>query len=516
MGTVTKSIGSGGGRDYSTLQAWEDALPANLVTDGNHQVGECYNDSEFVVAGVVLAIAGETTDSTHTITVKCASGQSFRDNASVQSNALKYNVSNGVGLRATASYTNAITVGSGIFAVIDGLQAQSPNGSAIAGGGSNTTVQNTIAEASNPFYVIDSCGNVLNTLVVNRAGGSSSAGIKNSVSNMTCVSCTCVNPSGNAAGKFGIFAYYSTVTVKNCASFGFTDSFGGGGTFSGSNNCSDSTIGFGSSNQASKTYANQFVNTADATRDFRLKAGADCIDTGVTDTTNIPAGDDIAKTARPSGSAWDIGAWEYVAAGGGAISGTVDESATLADAPSAIAAFAAALSEALAAADSPSAALVAVASLAEVIAAADGPTAIFTAVVSAAESMAAADGPAAIFTAPVGAAESMAAADAANWGAILSATLDESATLGDSPAALAAFAGALNEIATSVDSVSSALVAVAAAAETAASADAMSAAAAWLASLSESGALIDSAIGVLPGGIIDPRFQVRLKRRRRR
>src|SRR5262249_25313543 len=100
MGIVTKTIGTSG-RDYSTVQAWEDALPANLVTDGNSQVGQCFNDSEFTVAGDILTISGETTDASHTITITTGSGQSFRDNAGVQTNALLYNVSNGVGLRAT-------------------------------------------------------------------------------------------------------------------------------------------------------------------------------------------------------------------------------------------------------------------------------------------------------------------------------------------------------------------------------------------------------------------------------
>jgi hypothetical protein len=61
-----------------------------------------------------------------------------------------------------------------------------------------------------------------------------------------------------------------------------------------------------------KTYANQFQNTVDATRDFRLKAGADCINAGTTDTTDIPAAVDIVGTSRPQGSAWDVGCWELV------------------------------------------------------------------------------------------------------------------------------------------------------------------------------------------------------------
>ena len=56
-------------------------------------------------------------------------------------------------------------------------------------------------------------------------------------------------------------------------------------------------------------------NTTTASRDFRPKAGADTIDNGTTDSTN--AATDLIGTSRPSGSAYDIGAEEYVTVGGG-------------------------------------------------------------------------------------------------------------------------------------------------------------------------------------------------------
>ena len=65
-----------------------------------------------------------------------------------------------------------------------------------------------------------------------------------------------------------------------------------------------------------KTYTSQFVDTGTTVgnRDFRAKTGADILDAGTTDSTNVPNANDIAKTARPQGSAWDIGAWELVVA----------------------------------------------------------------------------------------------------------------------------------------------------------------------------------------------------------
>ena len=99
MGTVTKTIGSAGGRDYSTLSGWAASLPPDLVTDGNSYEGHCYNDSEFIGSGSsLLRLSGHTTDATHRITLTTGPGQSFRDNANVQTNALTYNQANGVAL----------------------------------------------------------------------------------------------------------------------------------------------------------------------------------------------------------------------------------------------------------------------------------------------------------------------------------------------------------------------------------------------------------------------------------
>jgi hypothetical protein len=63
----------------------------------------------------------------------------------------------------------------------------------------------------------------------------------------------------------------------------------------------------------SKTATNQFVGAANT--DYKLKTGADAIDAGYTDTTHIPSATDVYGTARPQGSAWDVGPHEVVAAG---------------------------------------------------------------------------------------------------------------------------------------------------------------------------------------------------------
>src|SRR5215472_14852452 len=101
--TITKTIGTGGSHNYSTLASWEADTTAftggggtDLVAADTIAVGQCFfngsGDGEFFSgSGAVLFIAGYGTDSTHTITLTTGTGQSFRDNVSVQTNALQYN-----------------------------------------------------------------------------------------------------------------------------------------------------------------------------------------------------------------------------------------------------------------------------------------------------------------------------------------------------------------------------------------------------------------------------------------
>lgn len=313
-----------GGRQYSSPASAYAAVPANLVTDGNSYVLHGYNDSEFVSASTLLAISGNTTDSTHTLTVNCATGQSFSDNSSAQTNALSYVAANGVAIRCTGSYTNTVT-NSVDYVTISGLQI------ANTGAGNSNMALFASANTPNTFYddlILESgisstsqgviriqAGAFRNSLAVQRNSSSNcvylaypNAGLK--LTNLTLVRTSNNSPAATAINwSTGV----GTPAVKNCAVFGFSTFTNHACT--GSNNCSDTTISFGTSNQASKTYANQFKTTTDTGRDFKLITGADCVDNGVTDTTDIPSATDAVGTSRPQGSAWDIGAWELVSSG---------------------------------------------------------------------------------------------------------------------------------------------------------------------------------------------------------
>lgn len=313
MPTVTKTIGTSS-RDFSTIAAWAAALPANLVTDGNSYVGQCFNDAEFAVTSTIT-INGNTTDATHTIQLTTGAGQSFRDNAGAQTNALRYNQANGVGIRKTNNYNQTLTTDAD-FITFTGLQiattgGNSPNGLTTTNATGHQIVDFCIVEnvsGSNTASCVvkGSSAKIRNSLVVVR-GNSTGAGLA-LLSGAGAYNCTVVRTG--TAGDTGVSSAYASSVVENCALFGFTTA--SSGTITGSGNITDQASGPGTSPLVSKTYANQFQNTSDATRDFRLKAGADCLDAGTTDSTN--AANDIVGTTRPQGGAYDIGCWELVVA----------------------------------------------------------------------------------------------------------------------------------------------------------------------------------------------------------
>jgi hypothetical protein len=311
---VISSIGSTG--DYSTPALWEDGTDnTSLVTADEIRIGELQNQ-EFTSAGEIFGITGATTDSTRYRVVRCATGASFRDHANKLTNALRYNASNGAGLRMTSGFATFIHLNED-YCRLQGLQI-----SAIAGSGS-VAIQNSVGGTRTGIQ-IDDCivegrttasggmvvgivpsGVIRNSLFVQHASGAQSIASWGST-NYTCVNCTFVAPSDLAtAPTHAIAGATNTGAFKNCAFFGVTNTADGSSTFTTcySDDASPPT------GCTTATYADQFENTTTASRDFRVKSGADLIDTGTTDATN--AASDIVGTARPSGSSYDVGAWEF-------------------------------------------------------------------------------------------------------------------------------------------------------------------------------------------------------------
>lgn len=318
--TVVKTIGTTG-RDYSTIQAWEDAKPANLVTADQVWKGECYNDSEFT-AGVT--IAGSTTDATRFTWLTAASGQGFADHPNRLTNALRYNRSNGVGVSITGDNYAAILRMEENYCVVSRMQFKSSGTYTNSNSSANISNQNcrfdsNIFEYTGTVTLLsvghDAIVVVNNVLVAN--GTNLAANVVGVAGyNGVFVSNTIVRPSDRAAAGTGIAlaAGYTGTLVQNNAVFNLTSAFGGaGGTHASSGyNLTDAASAPGSNNQVSKTFANQFQGTTSSAQDWRIKSGADAINNG-TRAQSYTNDLDIVATAR-SVTTPTIGAWEAGAA----------------------------------------------------------------------------------------------------------------------------------------------------------------------------------------------------------
>ena len=323
MPTVVKTIGSGGGRDYSTLAAWAASLPANLVTDGNSYEGDCYNDSEFTGSTTLLTLSGNTTDTSHTITLTTGTGQSFRDNAGVQTNALRYNAANGVGIRSTVTYAATISItDTNVFLKNLQIANSGTHGNVLAAENVTIRIDNCILAQTNTSNnyngALDGSGGmkVTNSLVYS-AGGTVSYLVGGSINSgsggPSMYFCTIVAPSDvGTPPTDAVKSTYSTATWENCAVFGCSAINTGSTTFTFTT-CMTDVASPPSGFTGGKTYANQFQNTTIAGGDFREKPGADLQGAGTADSTN--GSNDIAGTARPQSGKWDIGCWELLSSG---------------------------------------------------------------------------------------------------------------------------------------------------------------------------------------------------------
>jgi hypothetical protein len=306
---ATASIGTGG--TFTTIQAWEDSLAATLT---EAEVGQLKNES---FSGDV-SFSGVTTSGTNTITLECEAGASFRDHANKATNALYPTTSYGAIIANSGTYNTGVlvTISNVTIRNIQILRSGSPSRAFGISGTPDNVIFDSLLAQSKPFTSQEVCsiyGNssvIKNCVIIN--AGSVGRGVTSTGGTATIINNTIVRPTVNSAANTGINGNYTGTIAKNNAIFGFstsTNNLAAGTDY----NCSDVTLPTGSNNQASKTYASQFENTGGtlANSDFRLKAGADCIDTATT--TGAPSVDIVNQTR--SGS-YDIGAWEKQAAGG--------------------------------------------------------------------------------------------------------------------------------------------------------------------------------------------------------
>jgi hypothetical protein len=290
--------------------------------------GQCQNQ-EFSGAATQLTTSGSTSSSTAYKHFTTISGASFRDHVNVQTNALKYNAANGCGLRSTAAGT--------IFASEDHVRVtnmQTVTTVASNAGLNNTSnsavIDNVIIEGTSTSVsstsgpgVFTGTGTIVKNTVIIQNSSAADHVIGTGTGSPSFYNCTVVAPDdlGTAPTSVLLSGASGTVTVQNCGLFAgdSTKAVKAGSATFNFTTCYSDISGTGGVTQT--TYGDAFQNVNDATRDFRLKTGSALIDTGTTDATN--AATDIAGTARPSGAAYDVGAWEFVQAVGSVRVGSV-------------------------------------------------------------------------------------------------------------------------------------------------------------------------------------------------
>lgn len=300
---VTKTIGATSSPvtpDYTTLQAWEDALPANLVSADEQHIGECLDQGTFTGA---LEISGQTTDATRNIILRCASGASFKDKSGVRTTALRYNTSNGVAIE-----TSGIAVTCGVqYTRFEGLQVKRTAYSGTLGFSitmANGDVNQCILHGHQVLNMNNTTTKIRNTLFEVPSGSNNGP-----MGQCPLYGCTIVSVGNN--GTNGFVSSYNAMVAKNCAVFGFAN-FANGTPAAGSDyNATDlSSAVTGTHNVTSLTFSDQFESI---TNDFRAKSTGSLDLNGTPDSTNTP--DDITGLTRHA-STPTIGCWEVEAAGG--------------------------------------------------------------------------------------------------------------------------------------------------------------------------------------------------------
>ena len=326
--TITKSIGTSS-RDYSTIQAWEDAAPASIVASDEIWRGEMYNDSEFggaVASTYLVTFGGVTVDATRYRILTVATGQSFQDHASVRSNGLRYNQSNGVGIKQTGNYGLGLSCNER-YVRLSRFQISMTHSNAEQAvvGGQDCIVSDLIVEHSgnnggaNSYLVtVGQTGYAIN--VAGFAKGAACKGFRDQYDGHW-INCTLVK-STDVSDTNTVTAFKSTynthITITNCAVFGYTNGNFTSATTStsGGNNATDLSSGApGSSNQHSVTFnaTTPFTQASSTSTDLRAIAATSLAANGSKDATNAP--NDISATVRAS--ACTIGAWELTGGGGG-------------------------------------------------------------------------------------------------------------------------------------------------------------------------------------------------------
>jgi hypothetical protein len=306
--TVVKTIGVGG--DYTTLQSWEDAAPANLVTADQVWQGQINASTDsFSGSSTLLTMSGSTSDATRYKELTTAAGASFIDNANILTNALRYSTANGCYITSSVAYAAAVVLNEA-YARARKVQVLGTNNCySMSLGQATVLVEQSILSSSGATFAAASLGTLRNCLIY-RTGVARTEIMQVSpggeIDNCTIATLTATTYVFNAAG-------YGTTNIKNsCFYNASTGLKTGTGTLAYTTCFNDLASPPSGVTQAAydTSTGSGFQNISTGTQDYRIKSGSAMIDVG---TTLGSVTVDIAGTSRPQGSAYDVGCWELAA-----------------------------------------------------------------------------------------------------------------------------------------------------------------------------------------------------------
>lgn len=311
VSTISVSVSA----DYTTLQAWEDAAPADLTT--SIAGGEIWQGEIVLAADVfsgstrMLTMGGSTTDATGYKHLTTASGASFVDHADVATNPLRYDSSKGASI--TSSHQEAVLIEEA-HSRISKVQIQTTN-TAYAG---YALRLNADAQA---HQCITSSVGATGTMPFRSIGGIASsifgeqreAGATYLVrieSGSEIYNSTFIVPDDITAATTGVRGGYAASTLKNVAVFGCTNF--DSSTAPTCTTCASDGASLPSgvtSTVYDETTGSGFLDISDATRDYKLGVTSSLLGSGTYDATNSPT-DIHGKPFTLSSTS--IGCWNHV------------------------------------------------------------------------------------------------------------------------------------------------------------------------------------------------------------
>jgi hypothetical protein len=302
---TTRTVKPGGGGDYSSLSLWEPDTDNDLVTAAAGELAECYAGSDAISAS--LTISGATTNSTYYREVRAASGAEAKMPWGSTSDTYVLSTSTAMAslLTVDEDYARVVSIQVDHLSTSTNQTALRLNvvsgpkyavGCYARSAGTGTT--------SAAFYATGSTGTVY---FINCVATASLMGIR-IVRTALAYNCTVVGCATGITREGG------TATAKNClVSDASTACFSGTFGASSVTNASSDATAPGTGSRTSQTFT--FVNAAGG--DYHLAsgdAGAKNFGTDLSADASYAFSTDFDGQTR-SGS-WDIGADEYIAAGG--------------------------------------------------------------------------------------------------------------------------------------------------------------------------------------------------------